>query len=322
MIFGFIGSDPAYFNVSASFATQKVARSRPPANKRESWPSADRRLESGRQLCDNGVTESSPALPELTLYLLLLLLAASFVAGFIDSIAGGGGLITVPTLLIAGFSPIQVLGTNKLQSLFGSGSATLAYARGGHVPIRAQLPTAAMSALGSAIGAVATTYIPGAVLQALMPVLLVVIAVYFLLKPNISEIDRHRRMPPFVFGLTLVPLIGFYDGVFGPGTGSFFMLAFVSLLGFGMLKATAHTKLLNFASNIGAFCVFAFSGVILWKAGLVMGVGQFLGAQAGSRLAMKNGARIIRPLLVVTCVALTIKLLADPANPLRIWLGF
>jgi uncharacterized membrane protein YfcA len=128
-------------------------------------------------------------------------------------------------------------------------------------------------------------------------------------------------MTPFLFGLTLVPAIGCYDGIFGPGTGSFFMLAFVMLLGFGMLKATAHTKMLNFASNIGAFAVFAFSGVIHWQAGLVMGVGQFLGAQAGSRLAMRSGARLIRPLLVVACVALAIRLLADPANPLRVWLG-
>lgn len=261
-------------------------------------------------------------MPELTFYLLLLLFAASFVAGFIDSIAGGGGLITVPALLIAGFSPIQALGTNKLQSLFGSGSATLAYARGGHVSLEAQLPMAVMSALGSALGAVATTYIPGAVLQALMPILLIVIALYFLLKPNIGDVDKHQRITPFLFGLTLVPLIGCYDGIFGPGTGSFFMLAFVTLLGFGMLKATAHTKMLNFASNIGAFSIFAFSGAILWKAGLIMGVGQFLGAQAGSRLAMKNGAKIIRPLLVVTCIGLAIKLLADPANTLRVLLGF
>ena len=261
-------------------------------------------------------------MPEITLTLLSLLFLAAFVAGFIDAIAGGGGLITVPAMLIAGFSPIQTLGTNKLQSLFGSGSATLAYARGGHVSLKAQLPMAVMSALGSAVGAVATTYIPGAVLQAMMPILLIVIALYFLLKPNIGDVDKHQRMTPFLFGLTLVPLIGFYDGVFGPGTGSFFMLAFVMLAGFGLLKATAHTKMLNFASNIGAFCVFAFSGVILWKAGLVMGIGQFLGAQAGSRLAMKNGAKIIRPLLVTTCIALAIKLLANPANPVRMWLGF
>jgi uncharacterized membrane protein YfcA len=262
------------------------------------------------------------ALPEITLHLIALLFLAAFVAGFIDSIAGGGGMITVPAMLIAGFSPLVTLGTNKLQSLFGSGSATLAYARGGHVSLRSQLPMAVMSALGSAIGAVATTYIPGYVLQAMMPLLLIAIALYFGFKPSMSDVDQHHRMTPFLFGLTIVPLIGFYDGVFGPGTGSFFMLAFVTLAGFGLLKATAHTKMLNFASNIGAFSVFAFSGVILWKVGLAMGVGQFLGAQAGSRLAMKNGAKIIRPLLVITCIALAIKLLADPANPVRIWLGF
>jgi len=260
-------------------------------------------------------------LPEITLYLLALLFLAAFLAGFVDSIAGGGGMISVPAMLLAGFSPIETLGTNKLQSLFGSGSATLAYARAGHVNIRSQLPMALMSALGGALGAALTTFVPGEVLKALMPLLLIVIALYFLLKPSISDVDQHQKMTPFLFGLTLVPLIGFYDGIFGPGTGSFFMLAFVTLIGFGLLKATAHTKMLNFASNIGAFAVFAFSGVILWKAGLVMGVGQFLGAQAGSRLAMKSGAKIIRPLLVTACIALAIKLLADPSNPLRIWLG-
>jgi uncharacterized membrane protein YfcA len=261
-------------------------------------------------------------LPEITLYILSLLFLAAFVAGFVDAIAGGGGLITVPAMLIAGFSPIETLGTNKLQSLFGSGSATLAYARGGHVDLRAQLPMAVMSALGSAAGAMLTTFVPGDVMRAALPVLLIVIALYFLLKPDLGDADKHRRMTPFLFGVTLVPLIGFYDGIFGPGTGSFFMLAFVMLLGYGMLKATAHTKMLNFASNIGAFAVFALSGVIHWKAGLVMGIGQFLGAQAGSRLAMRSGANVIRPLLVIGCVALAIRLLADPANPLRVWVGF
>lgn len=260
-------------------------------------------------------------MPEITIYLLTLLFLAAFVAGFIDSIAGGGGLISVPAMLIAGFPPIETLGTNKLQSLFGSGSATVAYARGGHVDLKAQLPMAIMSALGSAVGAGIATFVPGDVLRALMPVLLILIALYFLLKPNLGDVDSHHRITPFLFGLTLVPLIGFYDGVFGPGAGSFFMLAFVALLGYGMLKATAHTKLLNFGSNIGAFAIFAISGVIVWKAGLVMGLGQFLGAQAGSRLAMKNGAKIIRPLLVVACIALAIRLLADPSNPVRTWIG-
>jgi uncharacterized membrane protein YfcA len=260
-------------------------------------------------------------LPEITLYILTLLFLAAFVAGFVDAIAGGGGLITVPAMLIAGLPPLDTLATNKLQSLFGSGSATLAYARGGHVALGTQFPMAVMSALGAALGAALTTFVPGDVLRALLPVLLVVIALYFLLKPSLGDADKHQRMTPFLFGLTLVPLIGFYDGIFGPGTGSFFMLAFVTLLGYGMLKATAHTKMLNFASNIGAFAVFAISGVIHWKVGLVMGAGQFLGAQAGSRLAMRSGAIIIRPLLVIGCIALAIKLLADPANPLRVWLG-
>ena len=99
------------------------------------------------------------------------------------------------------------------------------------------------------------------------------------------------------------------------------MLAFVALAGYGLLKATAHTKLLNFASNLGAFIIFAFVGVISWKVGLMMGVAQFAGAQVGSRLAMKSGAKIIKPLLVITCVALAAKLIADPANPVRVWFG-
>jgi uncharacterized membrane protein YfcA len=261
-------------------------------------------------------------LPELTLHLLLLLLLAGFAAGFIDSIAGGGGMITIPALLLAGFSPADTLGTNKLQSLFGSGSATIAYARGGHVDLSTQGWMAVMSALGGVLGAAAAAYVPGDVLRAIMPVLLVAIALYFALKPAIGESERHRRVTPFLFGLTVVPAIGLYDGIFGPGTGSFFMLAFVTLAGYGMLKATAHTKLLNFASNIGAFAVFVVTGNVVWIAGLVMGAGQFVGAQAGSRLAMKNGARIIRPLLVVASIALAIRLMSDPANPLRIWLGF
>ena len=246
---------------------------------------------------------------DLATHLLLFLFLAAFVAGFIDSIAGGGGLITVPAMLIAGIPPLETLGTNKLQSLFGSASATSAYARRGHVKLGEQLPMAVRSAIGD-------------VLRASLPFLLIAIGLYFAIKPNLSDSDRHRRITPFLFGMTFVPAIGFYDGVFGPGTGSFFMLSFVSLAGFGLLKATAHTKFLNFGSNVGAFTVFLLNGVILWKVGLLMGLGQFLGAQAGSRLAMRSGAKIIKPLLVITCMVLALKLLSDPANPARIWLGF
>jgi uncharacterized membrane protein YfcA len=262
-----------------------------------------------------------PALQDIALHLLLLLFAAAFFAGFVDSIAGGGGLITVPAMLIAGIPPLQTLGTNKVQSIFGAGSATLAYARKGHVRLREQLPMALMAVGGGGCGAALATIMPSQVLATIMPFLLIAIALYFAFKPNLGDVEKHRRMSAFAFGLTVVPLIAFYDGAFGPGTGSFLMLGFVSLAGFGLLKATAHTKLLNFGSNLGALIVFICYGVILWKVGLTMGVGQFLGAQAGSRLAMRSGAKLIKPLLVVVCIAFAIKLIADPANPVRVWLG-
>ena len=258
---------------------------------------------------------------DLTFQLFALLFIAAFLAGFIDSIAGGGGMITVPAMLLVGIPPLETLGTNKLQSLFGSASASIAYARKGHVDLAGQLPMAVMSALGAALGALLATVVPGDVLKAVLPFLLVAIALYFAVKPSVGDVDKTRRMTPFLFSLTLVPLIGFYDGVFGPGTGSFFMLAFIALAGFGVLKATAHTKFLNFGSNLGAFIVFVLYGVVLWKVGLLMGAGQFAGAQVGSRFAMKSGAKIIKPLLVITCVALAIRLLADPVHPVRIWLG-
>jgi uncharacterized membrane protein YfcA len=250
-----------------------------------------------------------------------LLLAAAFLAGFVDAIAGGGGLVTVPALLLAGFTPVESIATNKLQALFGSATATLAYARKGHVDLRAQSKWALLSFLGSALGAGLATVLPGEFLSALLPLLLIAIAVYFALKPNMGDVDRARRMGPVLFGFTIVPVIGFYDGIFGPGAGSFFMLAFVGLAGFGLLKATAHTKLLNFASNLGGFVVFALAGVVHWKIGLAMGAAQFLGARVGAALAMKNGARIIKPLLVIVCIALAIRLLMDPDHPIRAWLG-
>ena len=265
---------------------------------------------------------AEPHLIDLAPQILLFLFIAAFVAGFIDSIAGGGGLITVPAMLIAGVPPLHTLGTNKLQSFFGSSSATIAYARRGHVNVHDQWPMFAMAVLGGGLGAVLATIVPGEVLKAIMPFLLIAIGLYFGFKPRLSDEDRHQRITPFLFGLTAVPLIAFYDGVFGPGTGSFFMLAFVALAGFGVLKATAHTKMLNFGSNVGAFLVFLLNGVILWKAGLIMGLGQFIGAQAGSRLAMKSGARVIKPLLVTTCLGLAIRLILDPTNPVRVTLGF
>lgn len=253
---------------------------------------------------------------EASLEILLLLTLAAFFAGFMDAIAGGGGLVTIPTLLLAGFPPVLALGTNKLQGMFGSGAAAYAYAKAGHVRISDQIWPAIFSFLASIAGALVATILPADLLRGMLPVLLIAVALYFAFKPNLNDIDRAQRITPFVFGLTVAPFLGFYDGAFGPGTGSFFMLAFVGLAGQGLLKATAHTKFLNFASNVGGFAAFAMVGAIAWKVGLMMGLAQIAGARTGAAFAMKKGSRVIKPLLVITCLALAVRLLMDPENPL------
>ena len=246
---------------------------------------------------------------EVATHLALLLILAAFVAGFVDSIAGGGGLISVPMLLIAGASPLEALATNKLQGAFGAGTATFAYARAGHVRLRDQLGMAVISALAAAGGALVAKAMPADALRIIMPVILVAVAAFFALKPGLSDDARAQRLRPGVFAFTAVPLIAAYDGFFGPGTGSFFMLAFVMLAGFGMLKATAHTKLLNFASNIGSLAVFIPLGVMWWGVGIAMGLAQMAGATLGARMAMRIGARLIKPLIVVVSVAMALRLL-------------
>lgn len=259
---------------------------------------------------------------DLSLELILLLLAVAFVAGVIDSIAGGSGLVVIPALLLAGLPPADALGTNKLQGLFGTGSATLAYARAGHVDFAGQWRWALLGGGASLLGAWLATVLPSDLLGLVLPFLLVAIALYFALKPDLGDVDRARRIGPVAFGAAIAPLVGLYDGLFGPGTGSFFMLALVTLAGYGLLKATAHTKLLNFATNVGAFVGFAMAGAVWWKLGLMMGVAQFLGARLGAVLAMRTGARLIRPLLVVVSSAMALRLLLDSQNPLRLWLGW
>lgn len=254
--------------------------------------------------------------------LTLLLIAAAFIAGMIDSIAGGGGMITIPALLLAGIPPVEALGTNKLQGIFGSTSATIAFARKGHIDFIELWPIALLSLIGGVVGALLATILPINIIRGALPILLILIALYFMLKPNISDIDRTSRMKPFLFGITIVPLIGFYDGVFGPGTGSLFMLAFVSLAGYGVLKATAYTKLLNCASNLGSFAAFSLVAVINWKYGILMGVAQFFGAQIGAALAMHVGVKIIKPLLIIMSLGLATRLMLEADNPLRLWLGF
>lgn len=245
----------------------------------------------------------------MDLSLIAGLVAAATAAGFVDSIAGGGGLITVPVLMLAGMTPGQALATNKLQGSFGAATAAISYGRSGLVDLRRQLPTAALAFAAGGAGAALVTALPTELLRLALPVVLIGIALFFALKPGLNDLDRAARLSPAIFGLTLVPAIGFYDGLIGPGAGAFYMLGFVMLAGHGVLRATAHTKLLNFSSNLGGLAVFALSGHPLWLVGLLMGAGQILGAALGARLALRIGARIIKPLLVVTSTALAARLL-------------
>jgi len=246
---------------------------------------------------------------DLSLDLLLLLVGAAFAAGFIDAIAGGGGLITVPVLLLAGLPPAQALATNKVQGVFGAATAAISYARHGLVDLRQQTGAAAAAFAAGLCGALLVTWLPTQLLRHGLPVLLVGVAVFFALKPGLDDTDRTRRLAPSVFTATIVPVIGFYDGLVGPGTGSFFMLGFVMLAGYGVLKATAHTKLLNFASNLGGLIAFAVAGKPLWLLGGAMAVAQIGGAMLGAKLAMRIGARVIKPLLVATSSVLALRLI-------------
>jgi uncharacterized protein len=246
---------------------------------------------------------------EVATDLALLLVLAAFLAGFVDSIAGGGGLIAVPALLLAGATPIEALATNKLQGTFGAGTATMTYARAGHVRPREQLGVAAISAVAGAAGALVAHLIPAEVLPIFMPVVLIGVAAFFALKPGLSDDARAERVKPAVFAVTAVPAIAAYDGFFGPGTGSFFMLGFVLLAGYGVLKATAHTKMLNFASNLGSLVVFIPSGATWWAVGLAMAAAQVAGASLGARVAMRVGARLIKPLLVAVSTTMALRLL-------------
>lgn len=241
----------------------------------------------------------------------------ALLAGFVDSIAGGGGLLALPALLLTGMDPVAALGTNKLQGSFGTASAVTAYARHRHIDFQASWGMVATTFIGACLGVLAVKYAPTDLLKAIMPVMLIAMALYFGLSPLMRNEDGHARISLPRFALTTAPLIGFYDGVFGPGAGSFYLLGFMVLLGYGAIRASAHTKLLNFTSNFASLLMFALSGKIIWTLGIVMGLCQFAGAQIGSRLAMKQGARLIRPLLVIVCCAMAIKLLLDPASPWR-----
>jgi len=241
--------------------------------------------------------------------LLPLLFGAAFVAGLIDSIAGGGGLITVPVLMGIGLPPQVALGTNKLQASFGSGSAMLHFVRAGTVKLSDCWIGIIWTAIGAALGVWAIQLLDATVLKLLIPWLLAVIAVYTLFSPRLGSEDSHARLKSGQFYLLFGLAIGFYDGFFGPGTGSFWTMALMLMLGYSMMRATATTKVMNFTSNFVALVFFLAVGQVRFVEGIVMGVGQFLGARVGSRLVIKRGTAFIRPVFITMVLALVGRLI-------------
>lgn len=248
---------------------------------------------------------------ELSIELLAVLFLTGLAAGFVDSIAGGGGLLTMPVLLWTGMSPAMALGTNKLQGTVGTLTASLQYYRHGHVPFRSAWLGMLMAFIGSGLGTYVVRLIDNQALATLLPVLLIAFAAYFMFSPRIADEDARHRIGPHGFALTAGFGVGFYDGFFGPGAGAFYVLAFVTLLGYGIVKATAHTKLLNFSSNISALVFFQLAGLVSWPIGLAMGAGQVIGSYLGSHLTMKHGVKLVKPMLIAVSVLMSAKLLYD-----------
>ena len=240
-----------------------------------------------------------------------VLFCVAVAAAFIDSIAGGGGLLTVPALLAAGLSPAQALATNKLQSVGGSFSATLYFIRRGAINIAEQRLNIAMTFFGAMCGAILIQHLQPNLLRQILPAFLIGIGLWFLLMPKLGENDRAARLKGLPYALIGGGCVGFYDGFLGPGAGSFYALAFVVLAGFNLAKATAHAKLLNFTSNFAGLVFFMFGGKVLWGLGLVMLLGAFCGARLGARLVLSRGQKLIRPMVVIVSMTMSLKLLWD-----------
>ena len=248
---------------------------------------------------------------DLTIATALFLLAASFFAGFIDSIAGGGGLIQLPALLIGlpKSETAEVLGTNKLSSIFGTSTAAVLYRKQIKPDPKVLLAMGLPALFGSAGGAMLASKIPTSSMRPMVLVLLIVVAIYTWFKPDLGKFENLRHLPRrrVQIGALAGVIIGFYDGIFGPGTGSFLMLILVASLGYAFITASAIAKVVNVATNVGAIMVFGFNGAVIWQIGIIMGVANISGAVVGARLAIEGGSTLVRKVFLIVTVALIVK---------------
>lgn len=245
----------------------------------------------------------------LDLATLAALTLVATLAGFIDAIAGGGGLITLPALLMAGVPPASAIATNKLQGTFGVAAASVNYWRAGEVALAPLRGAILATAVGAALGAVAVSHLESAFLRPVMPWALLAAAAYFAASPYLRDHSPRAALSPIAFALAAAAPVGLYDGFFGPGAGSLYALGFLALGSVGLMAATARAKVLNLTSNVVSLGVFLLAGHVNFAVGLPMALGQAIGAWIGSHTAMRHGGAIIRPLLVITTTAAACKLL-------------
>lgn len=251
---------------------------------------------------------------ELSGWTLLLLVLAGLAAGFVDAVVGGGGLIQLPALLLVpGISPVQALATNKVGSIMGTSTSSITYYRRIHPDLRTAAPMALAALLAAIGGAALAVYLPASALKPMIIVALVLVAVYVVAKPKVGTTTELRWSGNhhYAMAMGLGAVIGLYDGLLGPGTGSFLVIALVSVLGYAFLPASALAKIVNFATNLGALVFFIPNGAVLWGIGLVVGAANMLGAYLGARTAVARGSRFIRVAFVVVVTVLIVRLTWD-----------
>ncbi|MBK8318646.1 MAG: TSUP family transporter [Betaproteobacteria bacterium] len=243
-----------------------------------------------------------------------ILAPAAFFAGMVDAAVGGGGLIQIPALLST-FPQTAIptlFGTNKLSSIAGTGASLWRYARAVRIPWRLVLPATAAALVGAWLGAAVVAWIPREAMRPLVVVMMLAVAIYTFLRKNLGQEETHEPRPGDLWRGALFGLvIGFYDGFFGPGTGSFLIFGFVRVFGMDFVRASASAKVINFATNLSAITFFASHGPILWAIGLTMAVCNLAGAYLGTHLALKHGAGFIRQAFLVVVTILIVKQLVD-----------
>lgn len=240
--------------------------------------------------------------------LVMILIGFGFLAAFIDSVVGGGGLIALPALLFTGMSPSAAVATNKLAGTMGSLTSTITFYRSGKLDIKSVIKFFPLTFIGSMIGAWIVHLLNPELLKPLMLIMLAAVAIYTIFKKDWGDVSAVKKLskPKFLLFLAVLTIIGFYDGFLGPGTGSFLIFAFL-IVGYDFLKAAGNAKLLNFGSNIGALFMFMYLGQINYTYGLIMGVAQIAGAICGSKYAIKRGSGYVRGLFIAVTVVLLAK---------------